>query len=447
MALIGWGRRCPFTVKGAEVAGSPSGMLVKLWFKEFLTGTTTSTTSNKLVDSGGDFVNDGVKINMYVVNTTDDTHAKITAVTATELTLDTDIFTSGEDYSVIKGNVPLEMMDADGSYPALSDGGDIRVSSDIDGDNLLDLHIRSIVVSNDPSDSVLEAAFSINTTGSDQTVYLWYNKAGESQPAPSAAGGYEGVYDICFAGCPLDETSSPFEDWSANGADATANGSLPTRVNGEVTRYEQDFDGNDWANWDSNELTTVAEDVVVFSCWVTPRGVDAYMPVLGSVGDGSDGDFSFWIDSEFDEIGMTIIGNEIDEAIETQVWSLGTQYHIAFRYRADQDLVEFYVNGSSVGTVNFDVSFALRLQEAVRLGRDNFSDYFDGEIDEVLLIDATKGDSWMTTYYNSWATPEDFIDVGTPVSPAGPGNLLIHPGTTGLNGRHFNSELNGGLNA
>jgi len=382
MALTGWGRRCELTIQGAEVTGSPSDMIVKLWW----------------------------------------------------------------DGSSLTSNVPQEMMDGDGSYPCLSDGGDIRISSDIDGNTLLNLHIRSITLDNNPANSRLEAALSIDTTGSNQVVYLWYNKAGESQPAASAAGGYEGVYDICYAALPLDETVSPFEDFSANGSDATANGSLPTRVAGEVTRYEQDFDGNDWANWDTNELTTAAEDVVVFSCWITPRGVDSYMPILGSVGDGNDGDFSFWIDSEFDEIGMVIIGNDIDEALEDQVWSLGTQYHVAFRYRADLDLVELYVNGASKGTTNFDVSYALRLQEACRLGRDNFSDYFDGEIDEVLLIDATKGDSYIATYYTSWATPEDFIDVGTPVSPGGDGGLLMHPGMTGLNGRYFNSELNGGMN-
>lgn len=64
-------------------------------------GTTTGTTSNKLVDSGADFVTDGIQVGDSVSNTTDNTTAAVTAVdSATQLSLDSDIFTSGENYEV-----------------------------------------------------------------------------------------------------------------------------------------------------------------------------------------------------------------------------------------------------------------------------------------------------------------------------------------------------------
>ena len=66
------------------------------------TGTTTSTTANKIVDSGGNFTSI-VNIGDAVMNTTDGTYAYVTAVDSnTTLTLDSDIFTSGENYRIMK---------------------------------------------------------------------------------------------------------------------------------------------------------------------------------------------------------------------------------------------------------------------------------------------------------------------------------------------------------
>lgn len=69
--------------------------------KQYSTGTTTSTTANKLVDSGATFQTDGVKAGQFVYNTTDSTTAVVTAVDSeTTLSLNSDIFTSGENYEV-----------------------------------------------------------------------------------------------------------------------------------------------------------------------------------------------------------------------------------------------------------------------------------------------------------------------------------------------------------
>ena len=63
-------------------------------------GTTTSTTSNKLVDSGGAFTG-LVSVGDAVLNTTDTTYAYVTAVDSNStLTLDSDIFTSSENYRI-----------------------------------------------------------------------------------------------------------------------------------------------------------------------------------------------------------------------------------------------------------------------------------------------------------------------------------------------------------
>jgi len=69
---------------------------------EEVLGIASSTTVGKLVNSVGDFVNQGVKIGMVVNNRTDGTAAVITAIeSSTTLVLNSDIFVSGETYSIL----------------------------------------------------------------------------------------------------------------------------------------------------------------------------------------------------------------------------------------------------------------------------------------------------------------------------------------------------------
>jgi hypothetical protein len=63
-------------------------------------GTTTSTATGKLVDSGASF-SSTVLVGMKVVNTTDSTYTYINTIDSdSTLTLENDIFTSGEDYEI-----------------------------------------------------------------------------------------------------------------------------------------------------------------------------------------------------------------------------------------------------------------------------------------------------------------------------------------------------------
>mgnify|MGYP003147744884 FL=1 len=67
------------------------------------TGTATSDSTNKLVDSGATFVADGVVVGDIAYNVTDGTQAAITAVANTELSFASDLFPAGtENYAVRK---------------------------------------------------------------------------------------------------------------------------------------------------------------------------------------------------------------------------------------------------------------------------------------------------------------------------------------------------------
>lgn len=71
------------------------------------TGTTTSTTANKLVNSGATFVTLGVSVGTRVFNDTDITTALVTAIDSeTTLSVDSDIFASGETYTIGDADFP-----------------------------------------------------------------------------------------------------------------------------------------------------------------------------------------------------------------------------------------------------------------------------------------------------------------------------------------------------
>jgi hypothetical protein len=66
-------------------------------------GVATATTTDKLVDTGGEFVFNEVVAGMGVVNTTNTTYCSVSARDSkTTLSVDVDIFTSGDGYSIYK---------------------------------------------------------------------------------------------------------------------------------------------------------------------------------------------------------------------------------------------------------------------------------------------------------------------------------------------------------
>lgn len=99
-------RRCVINAAGAKVYDLDSSDSVnKVNQAPTITGTATSTSANKLVSSGETFSTKGVTIGRWVKNTTTGKYAMITAVDSeTQLSLNYDIFASGNGYSVGTAN-------------------------------------------------------------------------------------------------------------------------------------------------------------------------------------------------------------------------------------------------------------------------------------------------------------------------------------------------------
>jgi len=88
------------------------------------TGTTDSTTASKLEDSSADFVTDGVKVGDRVRNVTDNTETYVTAVDdLNTLSVNDDIFISGEDYEVY---AVASLLAASSTSPTMPSGYDMK---------------------------------------------------------------------------------------------------------------------------------------------------------------------------------------------------------------------------------------------------------------------------------------------------------------------------------
>tara|TARA_B100000963_G_scaffold356917_1_gene378031 strand:+ start:2570 stop:3145 length:576 start_codon:yes stop_codon:yes gene_type:complete len=95
-----------------------------------LTGVTTATTANKLVDVGADFSN--VVVGDIVYNDTDLTVATVTEVeTSTILVLSADIMTSGETYTIFQGGPIFEQRIDSSSGCLLYVGSNASIVQDI----------------------------------------------------------------------------------------------------------------------------------------------------------------------------------------------------------------------------------------------------------------------------------------------------------------------------
>ncbi len=99
------------------------------------TGTADTDTTDHLVDSGADFVGDGVAVGDVVRNTTDNVFATVQNVAATDLTLDWDAFPDGNEAYIVydEPELPGAIVECNGQ--TISDA-----ESPINGETLRDLN-------------------------------------------------------------------------------------------------------------------------------------------------------------------------------------------------------------------------------------------------------------------------------------------------------------------
>jgi len=277
--------------------------------------------------------------------------------------------------------LPSEMFDADGSYPALEGGGDIRFSSDEAG-------------------------------------------SGESQPAEDAAYGREAVWDSDYeAVWHLAESGNPYKDATSNDKDSAA-GTYPAQATGKIYKG-QNFDDASYEYIDFGafaEIKNVAN--ITISCWYKRDAAN---------------DVATWGVSESDSsdcilvqvlAGTTCYPNMSkggDSIYATFTIDNDTSWHyMVLRYNgggaANADRLKMFYDGANqslgfVGTIpattaspteNFLVGHMLR----------GGADYSDSTKEEIRVSTITRTEAWCKAEYHNMNAPGTFCVEGTPESPA-----------------------------
>ena len=332
------------------------------------------------------------------------------------------------DFPVLltESNLPSEMLDKNGSHPALDGGGDIRFSSDQDGNNRLSCEIVTYITHNNPNSAKAEIWVKVPSisSSSNTSIWVWYDKAGETQPAENESYGSESVWDVNYLMVQhMDEdptSSAPqFVDATNNDHDGTNNGGLKsTDLKNCVIGDGIEFDGNsdddiDLGIWDVSGNQLTVQHWVYYENNASNNG-RCFSRATGTAVD------NHWIMTDFHNsenpaFRLKTNSNTTHLQYSTNL-SKKTWYFFACTY--DGSTMRIWINNQNVASTpksgNIDTSSTIHNY----LGDNpSGSRQMKGRLDEVRVSSVRRSDSWLGAEYNNQNSPSTFVIPGTPETP------------------------------
>lgn len=293
-----------------------------------------------------------------------------------------------------------------GTNSAQNGGGDIRFSSDADGNIPLSIEVVEFTTSTVSANRKCQIWVKIPTlsVNSDTTIYIWYNKPGESQPAASSTNGSFSVWSDYEAVWHMENNPSlagpQILDATGNGHNLSSSGSMTSSdvVSGQIGNAIM-FDGTD----DRFALATNAiinNGTFSITSWANFTGTNGYNGVLAStnpwsglwINNGGGGRAVFYETAQLFGNGGSIPPNtniKVDFTVAN-----GTFQHFA-NGNAD-------VGGSSNAPTFANFGF-IGSEAATGTGG-----LFSGWIDEVRLSPIGRSASWLKTEHNNQTNPTAF---------------------------------------
>lgn len=345
---------------------------------------------------------------------------------------------SGFPILVTEDTLPSEMFDTDGSYPAISGGGDIRFSTDEDGNTQLPCDIENFTTDNDPANGTASIWVNVPTvsSGTNTTIYVWYNNPGESQPGKYDIYGKEAVWDsnyMMVQHMNQDPSGSAPQmlDSTSNNNKGTSVGTMLTEdlVDGQIDKA-LDFDGSDdFIDLPDDIVTTaiIETNGLTISAWVkadtsgTLRAIAGQKPNPVYLYLSSGGIYI----SDSDKAQITLFNVEYKHLQGTTTLNTTNKYHIVGTFNATDDQARIYVNGSlentSIGNSGKFLTGANISNYIASSDGGGGEDYwFNGTIDEVRFSSINRSSGWIETEYNNQNSPTTFIIEGAPETPGAP---------------------------
>ena len=316
-------------------------------------------------------------------------------------------------------NVPVESVDA-GSNSALNGGGDLRFSTDINGANQLPLEVVSFVTNATPSSRSCQLWVRFPTYASGtREVYMFYSKAGESQPAVGAAFGRNAVYQNEDRRFLLQEELTDLTDRSGN-VDATASGT--SALFSPLAGF-----GDNSVGFPMSQIFELGADPVLGASHLAVR---VWLSNASGTGDGISGRFASNTDMTYliwASGGVVTCrirsdsGSVVTASGSTAIIGTGT-HHVAVIY--DGSTISIYVNGVIDGSAALSGIIETSAPSVThKLATYNSAGQrWIGLLQEYSLsTDSVIDGDYVSSEYNNQNSPATFWTTGTPFTPTGSG--------------------------
>ena len=325
-----------------------------------------------------------------------------------------------------------------GSNSAQNGGGDIRFSSDANGNIPLSIEVVEFITSSTLANRRCQIWVKIPTlsASTNTTIYIWYNKPGESQPAATTANGSFSVWSDYEAVWHMENNPSlagpQILDATGNGHNLSSSGSMTSSdvVSGQIGNAIM-FDGID----DRFALATNAiinNGTFSITSWANFTGTNGYNGILAATNPWS----GLWIENGG---GGRAVFYETAQLFGNS-GSIPPNSNVKVDFTVANGTFQHYANGNAdVGGSSNAPTFAnfgfIGSEQATGTGG-----LFSGWIDEVRLSPIGRSASWLKTEHNNQTNPTAFAVKGNSVDGVNGGSGT--GGTTSSLWTQLGSDIN-----
>lgn len=233
------------------------------------------------------------------------------------------------------------VLPADFFTTVLNGGGDIRVSSNSSGDNRLSLEV--VLCDTGASKAELWVKVPSISSTTDTPIYIFYGKAGETQPAAAAAYGKYSVWDTSVFACVyhMQDNGNDSTSYQTNPASTTT-----TFPAGQI-QDAADSDGTQHIRY--NIGPTLLDNKANFCYWLNPDSIPGTQMQWASSG-GGDGSFYLQI---FSNKMRAVFKDGGANRVFTTAWtvSASTWTHVSYNMDSVNNTCDIYKNYNA-GTFN-----------------------------------------------------------------------------------------------
>ena len=191
---------------------------------------------------------------------------------------------------------------------------------------------------------------------------------------------------------------------STHNYNGTDSGSSDT--SGQIDRA-RDFQSPDRINFASSAWMSGYLDKITMQAWVNPDSISGYDTIVGFGTDGDyptlslkDGKISYWSSTTSPR-----------ELLSSDTLSTGTWSFVTVTYDGVTDQAKIYLNDNNDGMDSMSGSTYTGTNRWI--GNDDNGEPFDGQLDEVRILDIVLSKNWIITEYNNQNSPNTFYSIGT----------------------------------